>query len=388
MNTPNNVFEKKPCQHPLVSVIIPAYNAEDYIAETLQSVLNQTYKNLEIIVIDDGSKDRTSSIVNEFANRDSRIILIPQANAGVVVSRNKGIQISKGELIAPLDSDDIWMPENLEKQVCSMLKAESSVGVVYSWSFDIDEQSYPTGHFHAFTIEGNVYSTLLCHFFLSNASCTLIRKECLEHVGLYRTQKDLLQGCEDWDIYLRLAEAYQFKAVSDFLVGYRKRLNSMTNNSEAMARFLGYIWESILNKYPKIPKRIYKISTSSFFLYLSWQNSLLGEHQQSLFWLRQAASMSLFVVFSRPASYKILAGSFLSHFRMTSSFSQGTSDKNAHLNRIKKQESTYFNELSRISFLNSRGWLFRMKIQTQNWMGNLLHWYMRSFFGKPQDWEY
>ncbi|HEY9862115.1 MAG TPA: glycosyltransferase family A protein, partial [Candidatus Obscuribacterales bacterium] len=93
---------------PLVSVIIPAYNAERFIARTLESVLNQTYQNIEVLVVDDGSSDRTPEIVHHFAEIDARIILFHQSNAGVAAARNLAIQHAKGEFIAPLDADDIW----------------------------------------------------------------------------------------------------------------------------------------------------------------------------------------------------------------------------------------------------------------------------------------
>lgn len=106
---------------PLVSVIIPAYNAESFIEETLKSVLAQTYPAIEVLVIDDGSQDRTPEIVAGMAERDPRVVLVKQSNAGVAAARNLGIDQSKGEFIAPIDADDIWYPENLEKQVQCML---------------------------------------------------------------------------------------------------------------------------------------------------------------------------------------------------------------------------------------------------------------------------
>ena len=102
---------------PLVSVIIPACNAEIFLEKTLDSVLAQTYKNIEVLVVDDGSQDRTAEIVEGVAQRDHRVILLRQSNAGVAAARNLAIQKSSGKYIAPIDADDIWFPQNLEKQV-------------------------------------------------------------------------------------------------------------------------------------------------------------------------------------------------------------------------------------------------------------------------------
>lgn len=119
---------------PLVSVIVPAYNAEAFIGQTLDSVLSQTYKNIEVLVMNDGSQDRTAEIVEVIAQEDSRIILLQQLNAGVAAARNLAIQNSCAEYIAPIDADDIWFPEKLEKQMQLMLKADPCVGVIYAWS--------------------------------------------------------------------------------------------------------------------------------------------------------------------------------------------------------------------------------------------------------------
>lgn len=102
---------------PLVSVIIPAYNADNFIAQTLESVLSQTYQNIEILVVDDGSTDTTPEIVKDFATKDSRVNLLQQSNAGVAVARNLAYLHSKGEYIAPIDADDIWYPQNLENKL-------------------------------------------------------------------------------------------------------------------------------------------------------------------------------------------------------------------------------------------------------------------------------
>jgi glycosyltransferase involved in cell wall biosynthesis len=374
-----NILEnKQPGNLPLISVIIPAYNAEAFIGETLESVLVQTYRHIEILVIDDGSQDETANIVRSFAERDSRVCLIQQPNAGVVLSRNRGIQLAKGELIAPLDADDVWMPENLEKQVLCMIRSEPSVGVVYSWSFDIDEQSNPMGKFHAYTIEGSVYGTLLCHFFLSNASSSLIRKTCLEKVGLYRTQKDLPQGCEDWELYLRLAEFYQFKAVPQFLVGYRKHLNGMTNNTEVMAKFLSLIWEQTLKKYPYIPKFVYQISNSSFFLYLSWQGEILRQYQSSSFWWYQALKIGQIFSLINPVFYLILGKKTLR--RLGLSKEENHSSNSLSMNQ--KQASTD-HKLEPKNIPNEQ-W-FSVRVQTL--LGKLLHLFISANLSSPETWK-
>ncbi len=290
---------------PLVSVIIPSYNAETFIARTLESVLSQTYKNLEVLVVDDGSQDQTAEIVREFAKKDTRVTLLQQQNSGVAAARNLGIEKSKGEFIAPLDADDIWYPENIEKQVQCFLNSNSSVGLVYSWSVDIDKQDRLTGEFRAARIEGEVYVTLLCHDFIANASCVLIRRSCLEKCGGYNSKlrENNGQGGEDWDLYLRLAEQYQFRVVPEFLVGYRKHPNSMSCNYTAMAKSRELIWETINHKYPSIPPIIEQLSNSSFYMYLASQSSRTGQHKSTLFWIYKALQNDWITPFLRLGFY-------------------------------------------------------------------------------------
>ena len=277
-------------KEPLVSVIIPAYNAERFIATTLDSVLAQTYRTIEVIVIDDGSSDRTAEIVRAIAQTDERVMLLQQLNSGVAAARNLGIRKAQGEFIAPIDADDIWYPENIEKQLQCLLDAEPSVGLVYAWSVDIDQEDRLTGEFRASTIEGNVYKTLICHNFLGNSSASLIRRDCLEKVGGYncQLQEANAQGCEDWDLYLRIAEQYQFRAVPEFLTGYRKGSSSMSGDYERMAKSHTLMLQGVHLKHPEIPTALYRLSCSSFYMYLARQSSLHGNHRSTLVWLHEA----------------------------------------------------------------------------------------------------
>ncbi len=293
----------------LVSVIIPAYNAEDFIGKTLESVIAQTYRNLEILVIDDGSGDRTASIVEEYIQKDSRIQLFHQTNAGVAAARNLGIEKSKGEFIAPIDADDIWYPQNIEKQVQCLVCASEEVGLVYSWSVDIDEEDKPTGTIRASRIQGQVYTTLLLHYFVGNASSVLIRRNCLEKLGLYNTtlKQKGGQGVEDWEICLRIAERYEFRVVPEFLVGYRQLPNSMSKDFSVMALSHQLIWQGIQQKHPNIPKTIERLSKSSFYMYLAHECERASQQRNALYWLLQALKIDIVTPWLRLGTYKLVA---------------------------------------------------------------------------------
>lgn len=297
----------------IVSVIIPAYNAEAFIERTLNSVISQTYKNLEVLVIDDGSQDRTAEIVQAIAQKDCRVKLLQQANSGVAAARNLGIKHSQGEFIAPIDADDIWYPQNIDKQVQYMLEAGESVGLVYSWSVDIDEQDAPTGNFRASNIEGKVYKTLVCHNFLGNASASLIRRSCFEKLGGYNCQlrEQNAQGCEDWELYLRIAEHYQFGVVREFLIGYRKILGSMSRDYRKMAKSHSLMLQAVREKHPEISAFLYRLSSSSFYMYLAQQSRQYSDHRTTLFWLGKALAADFVTPLLRFGLYTLSIQSLL-----------------------------------------------------------------------------
>ena len=306
-------LSKNDLDRPLISVIIPAYNAEEFIAKTLESVLSQTYQNIEILVVDDGSTDTTAEIVKSFAQKDSRISFFQQSNVGVAAARNLAIQKSKGEYIAPIDADDIWYPPNLEKQVKCLTSSASSVGLVYSWSLDINEEGLLTGGFYNSTIKGEVYTALVYKYFIGNASSSLIRRACFEKIGGYNCQFKLenAQGCEDWELHLRIADHYQFKVVPEFLVGYRQIASSMSCNYAAMAKCHSLIMADVRRQHPEIPSSIYRWSSSNFYIYLAVKSNRSDNHRSTLFWLAQAFKEDLFMALLRHNLYLLSIESIL-----------------------------------------------------------------------------
>ncbi len=295
---------------PLVSVIIPAYNAEAFIARTLESVLAQTYSHLEVLVVDDGSRDRTAEIVEAFAERDRRVILIRQENAGVAIARNHAIQRAQGALIAPVDADDIWYPQKLEKQVACLQAQGPEVGLVYSCSVLIDEDDRILGRYsrrQKFKPGGPILASLICSNFLDNASSPLIRRECFERIGGYdpTLKARNAQGCEDWDLYLRIAEHYHFAVAPEYLIGYRQSLGSMATNSVAMARSYEFVMEAIAAKHPEIPPVIYQWSRGMFYEYLAGKSFQCGDHWRTLMWLRHSLQQDWGILL-RPGIYHML----------------------------------------------------------------------------------
>jgi glycosyltransferase involved in cell wall biosynthesis len=270
-------------------VIIPAYNAEPFIEETLQSVLSQTYQALEVLVVDDGSSDRTPEIVERYAQQDARIKLLRQTNQGVAAARNLAIAHSTGDYIAPIDADDIWYPTKLEKQVQAITQS-NAIGLVYTWSVLIDEHGLPFNTKKGCTKEGDIYLDLLLGNFVDNGSNPMIRKECIQRVGGYDPQfrRVNAQGCEDWDLYLRIAEDYKYRVIPEFLTGYRQTLISMSSNVDVMMRSYELVMAAARQRKPGVPESIYRLSGSHYCIYLAIKSQQMGKHGDCLKWAYQA----------------------------------------------------------------------------------------------------
>ena len=222
---------------PQVSVVIPAYNAEGTIAETLDSILAQSFSDFEAIVVSDGSTDRTASFVRDYAARDARIRLVEQANAGVAAARNRGIEESDSRYIAPVDADDLWHPQKLAFQVRRFEDASAETGLVYCWYHPIDEGSRIIEPVRTPIIEGFVLHRHLVWNFVGNGSAPLIARHALGNV---RYESELAArgagGCEDYLLQLQLSREWDFACVPAHLVGYRQGAGRMSGNRLAMLR--------------------------------------------------------------------------------------------------------------------------------------------------------
>ena len=257
-------------ERPLVSVIVPAYNAQEYLQPTLQSLICQSYPYLEIIVVDDGSIDQTPEIVKNFAKTDHRIQLLQQSNSGVAAARNLAVRHSKGCFIAPVDADDVCKPDKISKLVTALILAGDDFGLAYSWSFIIDQYGNLIGKGTESDHEGYVYPAYFLFNFIGNASATLIRKKCFETVGMFDNNffRQKAQGCEDYDLFLRIAEQFKFKVVKEFLTGYRKTPNSMSGCHKTMEKSRSLVLKTQKAKNPWIPDVILKWSSAHHYLWL------------------------------------------------------------------------------------------------------------------------
>jgi glycosyltransferase involved in cell wall biosynthesis len=256
---------------PLVSVIIPVHNAEHFIGVALRSVLAQTYTALEIIVVDDGSTDRSAAIVEAMAAQDARIRLYRQANSGASSARNHAIKVSHGDYIAPLDADDIWHPQKTEKQVAWMQRCADKVGLVYCWTQRIDQDGRIL---RRQTIKNRAKGSCLRAVVLSNpvghASGALIRRDALTAVGGFC--ETILGrdsgGCEDQKLYVQLAELYDFAFIPEVLVGYRRNGAGVSRNAARMLRAYDELLDWIRARHPELPERLFRRSRTLLIFWL------------------------------------------------------------------------------------------------------------------------
>ena len=222
----------------LVSIVIPAYNAAKTLDRTLRSVSAQTYAAIEVIVVDDGSVDGSGEIARLHCLKDSRVRLIQTLNGGVASARNRGINEARGEFVAPVDADDLWAPDKIEKQVSVLRKSGAQYGLCYTWSARIGPDDEIIADVPRIPIEGDVLLDLCRSNIIGNGSSALVRATVLDEVGLYDSslRDQRAQGCEDWDIYLRIAERYKFALVPEHLTGYRQYPGNMSSDVMQMYR--------------------------------------------------------------------------------------------------------------------------------------------------------
>jgi glycosyltransferase involved in cell wall biosynthesis len=270
---------------PLVSVIVPVYNGETTVADTIESAARQTYPNLEIVVVDDGSTDDTVALVQSLAAQDPRIRLIRQANGRVGRARNRAIAESTGPFIAPLDADDLWDPAKIERQVRRIQEAGERTGFVYCWSVRIDGSGLVLDCLPRWRVEGDRLPTLLQVNFLGNASTPLFRRRCVEEAGGY---DESLRSCEDWDLALKIAARHAVAVVPELLVGYRRSPGAMSSDVGEMWRARTLVAAGVRQRQPELPRALFRQSEQQFALYLAGTLFWSGDYARALLWLLRA----------------------------------------------------------------------------------------------------
>ena len=276
-------------EKPEVSVIIPTYNRANLIGRSIQSVLNQTYQEFEIIVVDDGSTDNTEYVVKGFDDARIRYVRY-QENRGGSAARNAGIKIASGDYIAFQDSDDEWLPEKLEKQMVIFKSASVKVGVVYTgfWRIQNNKKKYIPSS--AITKKsGNVYKSILNRNFITTQSA-VIKKEVFKKTGMF---DERIPAFQDWDLWIRISKYYEFQYVGEALVISYYQSKSISANKKASIN----AHKMILDKYFEDLRKYKKILANHYFnigskLYLN------GERRESgIYFLKSIKTYPIYIIF-------------------------------------------------------------------------------------------
>ncbi len=249
---------------PFVSVVVPCYNAESFISETIQSVLAQTYSSWELIIVDDGSRDDSAKIIQSF--QDERIRYFYQENAGVSCARNTGIAQARGKYIAFLDADDLYLPENLEKKV-NFLENHPGCVLVHSDVIDFDSA---TGKPLAITsgTAGKVLNDLLemSKTVVYSPTSVMLRRAIMEqHEGFDPN----LSTSADWEMWVQMARRGDFGRVAEPLVKYRLHSAQMHQNIPRMEQDMRYAFEKLRKEQVFQSKAHYRYCLARLSLILS-----------------------------------------------------------------------------------------------------------------------
>jgi glycosyltransferase involved in cell wall biosynthesis len=221
---------------PTVSIIVAAYNASLTIAETIESVLSQTFSDLELIIVDDGSTDETRNIVSGYERKDCRVKYTWQDNSRASAARNRGLAIATGKYISIIDADDLWDEHKLEKQMSVMDSAEDTIVLTGIRRFQVLNRKKVWG---AVTmppeIENDRYDVLsillLSSFQMVLINTALIKRDLVEKLGGWKVD---MWTAEDWEFWIRASRKARFKAIGEPLSFYRKHAESVTRNQDML----------------------------------------------------------------------------------------------------------------------------------------------------------
>ena len=238
---------------PLVSVVIPAYNAAATLDETLRSVRSQTHRALEIIVVDDGSADDTGAIARRHAAVDDRVEVVTQDNAGLAASRNAGWMRARSDLIAFIDADDLWAPTKIARQLERLRAGGERVGLVYCGSVRIDGKGMTDPRvWDVPRHEGDALDAILAENFIGNGSAVLVRRQALVDARGFDSglRAAGAEGCEDYLLSCRVAERFHFAVAAEHLVGYRELPRNMSSNRPRMLRSWMLVFDEMVDRHP------------------------------------------------------------------------------------------------------------------------------------------
>jgi len=258
---------------PKVSVIIPTFNCAQYLPQAIDSVLNQSYQDFEIILVNDGSTDDTQVVVDSYSKKAFNTIhYIAQENKGLACARNVGIRNAHGNYLALLDADDVWLPKRLELGV-AMLDAHPEIALVHANVVWMTEEGAVQSEAKRYrnTFSDQIVKSLFLRNVHISCPTVLMRRECIDKVGMFDENLARL-GCEDRDLWVRIAGHYKIKYIPEVLAYYRLRKSGMSKDSVKMLQARQYVIEKNASQNPALMK--YKAAALAI-MYRDFADSLL-----------------------------------------------------------------------------------------------------------------
>lgn len=291
------------------SVVIPIYGVEAYISEAIDSILSQTFEDFELLLVDDGSPDDSVDICESF--NDSRIRIIRQKNKGLAGARNTGIRNAKGDFIAFLDGDDLWLPEKLEAHI-KHFQANPDVGVSFTSSLIINENSESTNQSLNPKLKNISILDLLKSNPIGNGSAAVIRKEVLEEIAYSGEDgngalvkyyfDETLRRAEDIELWLRLSikTDWKLEGIEPPLTLYRVNSEGLSSNFEQQFESLQTVLDKTFSYAPESISKWRRLATAYQYLYLARTAARLNDKNSSVKYLVSAISSYRKIVLEKP----------------------------------------------------------------------------------------
>lgn len=244
---------------PKISIIMPTYNRSDYICEAIESALGQTYDNIELIVIDDGSTDGTRKQLEKYSS-DRRFKYMRQENQGQSIARNKGLKMAEGEFIAFLDSDNIWLPGKLERQV-EIMNKNQSFDIFYGDGILIDEKGAEVSRENMSRYSGNITRHLIKDNCVS-MNTTLTRKKCFDELG---GMSEEVRAGDDYELWLRLSTKFKFYYTPEYFVRYRVMDDQISTDKYRRFNSNERVLQKFFERFPESVTKVEKKRAISYF---------------------------------------------------------------------------------------------------------------------------
>jgi glycosyltransferase involved in cell wall biosynthesis len=281
---------------PVLSIVIPAYNVERYVGDAIASALGQTMREIEVIVVDDGSTDKTAGVAAAF--EDPRLVIKRKPNGGLSSARNAGIAAARGKYIGFLDGDDLWHPTKAERHVTKM-EADATIGLSYSYSDYVEDDGTPTGRILFSKLSRPSLEQMIRRNHVGNGSAPVVRASCFRAVGTF---DESLRSCEDWEMWVRLLRDSRTVAllIPEVLTSYRIVATSLSMDFAGFLRGAELAAAKIKAQTPQVGARVVRRGLATCYRIAGTKALHSGRRSEALRLIGQALALDPPLMLSDP----------------------------------------------------------------------------------------